>query len=115
MNDFYTFLLVVAAMAAIAIFGEYIIDAWYDGVDRRNYRRASHPLNIEKNAQDLLELELQQFLLEEEIKEKAKSRMEHPSTYSKTMGGGLDKETREILAKLTNPQRQGNQHWWGND
>lgn len=115
MTSLITFGILLAAMAAIVIFADYFIDAWYDRMDRRSYRRRSNPRNIEKNSQDLLELELQQFLLEEEIKERARNRMEHPSNYSKTVGGGLDGSTREILAKLTNPQRQGNQHWWGND
>lgn len=115
MSQLATFGIILGTMALIVFFAEYFIDVWYDAIDRRKYRRDSNPLNIEKNTQDLLELELQQFLLEEELKEKAKRRMEHPSSYSKNIGGGLDSETREILAKLTNPQRQGNQHWWGND
>lgn len=126
MSQFLTFGIILAAMAAIVIFADYFIDAWYDAVDRAQYRRASNPRNIEKNTQDLLELELQQFLLEEDIKEKARNRMEHPTNYSKTMGGGLDGETKEILAKLTKPQRQGrifpqqngsdkNANYWGSE
>ena len=126
MSYFLTFGIIMAAVAAIVIFADYCIDAWYDAVDRAQYRRTSNPRNIEKNTQDLLELELQQFLLEEEIKEKARNRMEHPTNYSKTMGGGLDGETREILAKLTKPQRQGrifpkqngsdkNANYWGSE
>ena len=126
MSYFLTFGIIMAAVAAIVIFADYCIDAWYDAVDRAQYRRTSNPRNIEKNTQDLLELELQQFLLEEEIKEKARNRMEHPTNYSKTMGGGLDGETREILAKLTKPQRQGrifpkqsgsdkNTNYWGSE
>ena len=126
MSQFLTFGIILAAMAAIVIFADYFIDAWYDAVDRARYRRDSNPRNIEKNTQDLLELELQQFLLEEEIKEKARNRMEHPTSYSKTMGGSLDGETREILAKLTKPQRQGrifpqqngsdkNANYWGSE
>lgn len=126
MSQILTFGIIVAAMAAVVIFADIFIDAWYDAVDRAKYRRDSNPRNIEKNTQDLLELELQQFLLEEELKEKARNRMEHPSNYSKTMGGGLDGETREILAKLTKPQRQGrifpqqnrsnkNKNYWGSE
>lgn len=128
MKDFYTFLLIVAAMAAVVLFSEFFIDAYCSWMDRRDYRRRTNPRNIEKNAQDLLELELQQFLLEEELKEKARNRMEHPSNYSKTYGGGLDTGTIEILAKLTNPKNNNqarmfpsgksqntNQKWWGND
>lgn len=126
MSQFLIFGIIWAAVAAIVIFADYLIDAWYDAVDRTQYRRASNPRNIEKNTQDLLELELQQFLLEEDIKEKARNRMEHPTNYSKTMGGGLDGETREILAKLTKPQRQGrifpkqngsdkNANYWGSE
>jgi len=124
MSHFLTFGIILAAMAAIIIFADYFIDAWYDAVDRAQYRRASNPQNIEKNTQDLLELELQQFLLEEEIKEKARNRMEHPTNYSKTVGGGLDGETKEILAKLTKPQRQGkifpqqngsDKNYWGSE
>lgn len=126
MSQFLTFGIILAAIPVIVIFADYLIDAWYDAVDRAQYRRASNPRNIEKNTQDLLELELQQFLLEEDIKEKARNRMEHPTNYSKTMGGGLDGETREILAKLTKPQRQGrifpkqngsdkNANYWGSE
>jgi hypothetical protein len=124
MSQFLTFGIILAAMAAITIFADYFIDAWYDAVDRAKYRRASNPQNIEKNTQDLLELELQQFLLEEEIKEKARNRMEHPTNYSKTVGGSLDGETREILAKITKPQRQGkifpqqngsDKNYWGSE
>lgn len=126
MSEIATFGIILAAIPAIVIFADYCIDAWYDAVDRAKYRRDSNPRNIEKNTQDLLELELQQFLLEEDIKEKARNRMEHPTNYSKTMGGGLDGETREILAKLTKPQRQGrifpkqsgsdkNKNYWGSE
>jgi len=124
MSELATFGIILTAMAAIVIFADYFIDAWYDAVDRAKYRRASNPKNIEKNTQDLLELELQQFLLEEEIKEKARNRMEHPANYSKTVGGGLDGETREILAKITKPQRQGkifpqqngsDKNYWGSE
>jgi hypothetical protein len=124
MSQLTTFGIILAAMTAIVIFADYFIDAWYDAVDRAKYRRASNPQNIEKNTQDLLELELQQFLLEEEIKEKARNRMEHPTNYSKTVGGGLDGETREILAKITKPQRQGkifpqqkgsDKNYWGSE
>jgi hypothetical protein len=118
--------IILAAAAVIVIFADYLIDAWYDAVDRAKYRRASNPRNIEKNAQDLLELELQQFLLEEELKEKARNRMNHPTNSSKNTSGGLDGETREILAKLTKPQRQGrifpqqnrsrkNKNYWGSE
>ena len=121
-----TFGIILIAMAVITIFADYLIDAWYDVVDRAKYRRASNPQNIEKNTQDLLELELQQFLLEEEMKEKARNRMDHPANSSKNTGGGLDGETREILAKLTNPreQRQGkifpqqngsDKNYWGGE
>jgi hypothetical protein len=126
MNQLTTFGIILAAVAAITIFADYLIDAWFDAVDRAKYRRASNPQNIEKNTQDLLELELQQFLLEEEIKEKARNRMEHPTSYSKTIGGSLDGETKEILARLTKPQRQGrifprqnssdkNANYWGSE
>ncbi len=115
MNGILKFGALLAAIAVVVVFAEFLIDACSGRMDRRSYRRRSNPQNIEKNSQDLLELELQQFLLEEEIKERAKNRMEHPSNYSKTVGGGLDGGMREILAKITNPQRQGNQHWWGND
>jgi hypothetical protein len=124
MSQFLTFGIILAAVAAITIFADYSIDAWFDFKDRAKYRRASNPQNIEKNTQDLLELELQQFLLEEEIKEKARNRMEHPTNYSKTVGGGLDGETREILAKITKPQRQGkifpqqngsDKNYWGSE
>jgi hypothetical protein len=125
MSHFLTFGIILAAMAAITIFADYFIDAWYDAVDRAKYRRASNPQNIEKNTQDLLELELQQFLLEEEIKEKARNRMEHPTNYSKTVGGSLDGETREILAKITKPQRRqgkifpqqngSDKNYWGSE
>jgi hypothetical protein len=125
MSQFLTFGIILAAMAAITIFADYFIDAWFDAVDRAKYRRASNPRNIEKNTQDLLELELQQFLLEEEIKEKARNRMEHPTNYSKTVGAGLDGETREILAKITKPQRRqgkifpqqngSDKNYWGSE
>ena len=125
MSQFLTFGIILAAMAAITIFADYFIDAWFDAVDRAKYRRASNPRNIEKNTQDLLELELQQFLLEEEIKEKARNRMEHPTNYSKTVGGSLDGETREILAKITKPQRRqgkifpqqngSDKNYWGSE
>jgi hypothetical protein len=106
MSELTMFGIILAAIAPIVIFADYLIDAWYDAVDRAKYRRASNPRNIEKNAQDLLELELQQFLLEEETKEKTRNRMDHPTNYSKNTGGGLDGETREILAKLTNPRER---------
>lgn len=89
-----TIIAFIAAMAGVA--GRYM--------ERFKYRTLTNPRNIEKNAQDLLELELQQFLLEEEIKERARNRMEHPSNYSKAVGGGLDGETKEILAKLSDPR-----------
>lgn len=126
MTSLITFGILLAAMAAIVIFADYFIDAWYDRMDRRSYRRRSNPRNIEKNSQDLLEQELRQFLLEEEIKERARNRMEHPSNYSKKVGGGLDGSTKEILANLTNPRERqsrmfekqsrhdrNNQYWWG--
>lgn len=126
MTSLITFGIILAAMAAIVIFADYFIDAWHGRMDRRSYRRRSNPRNIEKNSQDLLELELQQFLLEEEIKERARNRMEHPSNYSKKVGGGLDGSTKEILANLTNPRERqsrmfekpsrhdrNNQYWWG--
>jgi hypothetical protein len=87
--------------------------------DRRIYKRRSHPKNIEKSIQDLLELELQEFLLEEEVKEKARNREQHPTAYLRKVGGTLDRETQEILAKLANdrqgPRRRvrGNKFWWG--
>ena len=125
MSQLTTFGIILAAMTAIVIFADYFVDAWYDAVDRAKYRRASNPQNIEKNTQDLLELELQQFLLEEEIKEKARNRMEHPTNYSKTVGGSLDGETREILAKITKPQRRqgkifpqqngSDKNYWGSE
>lgn len=111
--------------AALAIFGFIVIWPW-SAAERRSYRRHTHPRNIEKTSQDLLEQELQQFLLEEEIKERARNRMEHPSNYSKKVGGGLDGGTKEILANLTNPRERqakmfqkpsrhdrNNQYWWG--
>lgn len=132
MNLVLTFGALLAAMAAILVFADYFADIWSAWSGRRQYRRATHPRNIEKAANHLLELELQQMLLEEEIKEKARNRMEHPSNYSKTVGGGLDGSTREILAKLTDPRearrraqqlqieksrslfpRKNNQMWWG--
>lgn len=106
MNGILTFGALVAAMAAIVLFSEFFIDVYCSWMDRRDYRRRTNPRNIEKNAQDLLELELQQFLLEEEIKEKARNRMEHPSAYSKSVGGGLDGETREIIAKINSPREK---------
>jgi hypothetical protein len=87
--------------------------------DRRIYKRRSHPKNIEKSIQDLLELELQEFLLEEEVKEKARNREQHPTAYLRKIGGTLDRETQEILAKIANdrqgPRRRarGHQFWWG--
>lgn len=126
MNGILTFGVLLAAMAAVVIFAEFLIDVYYSWTDRRDYRRRTHPRNIEKNSQDLLEQELQQFLLEEEIKERARNRMEHPSNYSKKVGGGLDGSTKEILANLTNPRERqsrmfekpsrhdrNNQYWWG--
>jgi hypothetical protein len=121
-----TFAIIIASIAVVAIFADFLIDAWFNAVDRAKYRRASNPQNIEKNTQDLLELELQQFLLEEEMKEKARNRMDHPANSSKNTGGGLDGETREILAKLTKPQRQErifpqqnrgkkNKNYWGGE
>ena len=86
---------------------------------RRIYRRRAHPKNIEKSTQDLLELELQEFLREEEVKEKARNREQHPTAYLRKVGGTLDRETQEILAKLANdrqgPRRRarGHQFWWG--
>jgi hypothetical protein len=113
MNLILTFGALLAAMAAMTIFAD-SLSRWNE---RRQYRRATHPRNIEKTANHLLELELQQLLLEEEIKEKARNRMEHPSSYSKTVGGGLDGKTKEILAKLTDPRParrdRNNQFWWG--
>lgn len=126
MNGILTFGALLVAMAAVVIFAEFLIDVYYNWTDRRDYRRRTNPRNIEKNAQDLLERELQQFLLEEEIKEKARNRMEHPSNYSKKVGGGLDGGTKEIIANLTNPRERqskmfqkpsrhdrNNQYWWG--
>ncbi len=87
--------------------------------DRRIYKRRSHPKNIEKSIQDLLELELQEFLREEEVKEKARNREQHPTAYLRKIGGTLDRETQEILAKIANdrqgPRRRarGYQFWWG--
>lgn len=86
---------------------------------RRIYRRRAHPKNIEKSTIDLLELELQEFLREEEIKEKARSREQHPTAYLRKVGGALDRETQEILTKLANdrqgPRRRarGHKFWWG--
>ena len=104
MNGILTVGALLVAMAVVVLFSEFLIDVYCSWMDRRDYRRRTDPRNIEKNAQDLLELELQQFLLEEEIKEKARNRMEHPTAYSKTFGGGLDGNTKDILAKLTKPQ-----------
>ena len=86
---------------------------------RRTYRRRAHPKNIEKSTIDLLELELQEFLREEEVKEKARSREQHPTAYLRKLGGSLDKETQEILSRVTSerqgPRRRsrGRQFWWG--
>ncbi len=136
MNTFSAIGITILAVAIISIISDYLVDAWFDFKERAKYRRQTNPRNIEKSTQDLLELELQQFLLEEEIKEKAKRRMQHPSSYSKTVGGGLDGETREILAKLTDPREaqrrvqqqddkiqnlfkrpsrgdRNDQYWWG--
>ena len=87
--------------------------------NRRIYKRRAHPKNIEKSIQDLLELELQEFLLEEEVKEKARNREQHPTAYLRKLGGSLDKETQEILSRVTSerqgPRRRsrGRQFWWG--
>jgi len=104
MNTFISMILTAAAVATIIVFIAAMAGVAGRYLERFKYRTLTNPRNIEKNAQTLLELELQQFLLEEEIKEKARNRMEHPSNYSKTVGGGLDGETKEILAKLSDPR-----------
>lgn len=121
MNELLVPGIILAAAAAIAIIGDLLVDAYYDWDDRRKYRRATNPRNIEKNSQDMLEKELQLFLLEheiekrnrnqinlrEELEERARNKMNHPSNWKKTRS--LDDETKEILAKLSNPKEDGPQ------
>lgn len=60
--------IILVTMAAVAIFADRLIDAWFNAIDRRDYRRRTNPQNIEKTIQEILELELQQMLAEENSK-----------------------------------------------
>lgn len=102
-----TIIQITALLVAVSVFSiitDVYLESWYSRwQQRRNYRRAVHPDKIEKNSQEQLELELQEFLLDEEAKEKIKSRLAHPASY-KVETRGLDGSTRDILANLTNPE-----------
>lgn len=110
--------LILAVVFAATFIAELYIDKYFDWSDRRRYRRKTDPRNIEKNSQDLLEKELQEFLLEYEMEKRknheaslrneldrrARQKMNHPSNWKKQ--NTLNNETREILAKLTNPREE---------
>jgi hypothetical protein len=114
MNTFSIAGIIILAVAILTIICDNMVDAWFDFKDRAKYRRQMNPQNIEKSSQELLDLELRQLLHEEKIKERTKSISQHPSTYRKP-SGGLNNETKEILAKLTQSPaaKRSNQKWWG--
>jgi hypothetical protein len=114
MNQLTTSGIILAAVAAITIFADYCIDAWFDFKDRAKYRRQINPENIEISVHELLDIELRQLLREEKIKEKTKAMGQHPSTYRKP-SADLNNETKEILTRLTESQanKHRNQKWWG--
>lgn len=119
MNGLLTAGIILTAVLAATIIGDLSVERYYRWLDRRNYRRETHPRNIEKNSQDLLEEELQKYLLDielerraknqinlrEELEARARHKMNHPSNWKKTRN--LDDETKEILAKLANPKEDG--------
>lgn len=108
MNYFMTIGLILAAIAALIGFTEFLINLSSDQILRRRYRRLIHPENIEKSAHDVLELEIQDLLDEELAKEKKRNKMEHPSNYkTSAIDPDLDSRTKDIISKMTNPKEAG--------
>jgi hypothetical protein len=50
MSQIATFGIILLAMAAVVIFADYLIDAWYDWVDRRSITKKQTKLRKKKTA-----------------------------------------------------------------
>lgn len=117
MKSFISTVLALAASTTLSVVFITITGYAINRFNRFSYSRATHPRNIEKNSQEMMEHELQQLLLEERIKQRLESQRQHPASLMKPDYVKLDDETKEILAKLANqrPSRRdrNNKFWWG--